>query len=117
MPAVPSSPNVCTCASGDDNFRPRRHVIGRFATAAPSAAQAATPCELGRSHKPARQRVNDKAYWLCQAASDGCRSCFRQFLEVGEVDPECRSHWQGYSVLDWAVWAREKGKPGAEAVE
>ena len=32
------------------------------------------------------------------------------------MDPESRSHSQGYTVLDWAVWARRNGSPGAEAV-
>ena len=40
-----------------------------------------TPWVLGNSHKPARQRANDAAYLLHQAASEGWLPCVRQLLE------------------------------------
>ena len=117
--APPPPPFVCRPASGDDQFRPRWSVTGRCAPASRelSAAKVATACVPGERHKPARKRVDERRYWLYEAAWDGCLTCVRHFLEDEHVDPDSRSHSQGYTVLDWAVWAREKGRPGADAVE
>ena len=91
--------------TGDDHSRPR------------GWESRATACVPGESHKPAGQRRGDPRYWMFKAASDGCLPCVRHFLEHEKVHPDSRSQSQGYTVLDWAVWAREQGRPGAEAVE
>ena len=115
-PAVPSPPIVSKSDSGGDQFRPPGSVIGRSAPAAPPETQAATPCVPGSSHKPASQHVNDKAYWLYEAAWDGCLPCVRRLLVDEASDPASRYHSQGYNVLDWAV-VDEEIWPGAKMGE
>ena len=91
--------------TGDDQFRPRGSGRGPSASSSQesSVAEVATPCVPGVSHQPACNRLDDPRYWLYNAAWDGCLPCVRRFLEQDKVDPESRSHSQGYTVLDWAV--------------
>ena len=46
---------------------------------------------LDKSHKPARQRVNDGAYWLQQGTSEGWRPCVGRFLQqIRQEEAEIR---------------------------
>ena len=53
---------------------------------------------------------------LCYAAYKGCLWCVRRLLEEQKVNPCHASESQGYSVLDWSLWAERSGVEGAAAV-
>ena len=56
-------------------------------------------------------------YWLFMAARDGCLQCVRFTIEQLGADVFQTSDRCGYNLRDWAQWAIEKKKPGAEDVE
>ena len=53
---------------------------------------------------------------LSYAAHNVCPSCVRCLLEERKVNPCHASDSQGYSVLDWSLWAERSGVEGADAV-
>ena len=53
---------------------------------------------------------------LCYAAYKGCLCCVRCLLEERKVNPCHALESQGYSVLDWSLWAERSGVEGAAAV-
>ena len=53
---------------------------------------------------------------LCYAAYKGCLCCVRRLLEERKVNPCHALESQGYSVLDWSLWAERSGVEGADAV-
>ena len=70
-------------------------------------------CVPGKSHPPSTWRTGQRKYWLFAAAGEGCKRCVAHYLEVEGVSPMSRSANMRYTVLDWALWARRQGKPGA----
>ena len=53
---------------------------------------------------------------LCYAAYKGCLCCVRRLLAERKVNPCHALESQGYSVLDWSLWAERSGVEGADAV-
>ena len=74
-------------------------------------------CSPGETHVPSTRRRQQRKYWLFQAASEGCLRCVRHFVEAEGVDPASESDTNGWTALDFAVWAREHGDVGSEEVE
>ena len=53
---------------------------------------------------------------MYNAAYAGCQRCVAHFLEVEKLPPDSRSENAGYTVLDWALYARDKHVAGADTV-
>ena len=73
-------------------------------------------CIPGVSHRPSRRRCHLPQYWLFRAASDGCLPCVQRLLHEDGVDIHGTSLTQAYTALDFAMWARQQGVTGADAV-
>ena len=88
------------------------------AEAKPSSSRGPEVCKCFHGMK---QHLDEKLYGapkddLCYAASKGCLCCVRRLLEERRVNPSKALDRQGYSVLDWSLWARNRGVEGADAV-
>ena len=88
------------------------------AEAKPSSSRGPEVCKCFHGMN---QHLDEKLYGapkddLCYAASKGCLCCVRRLLEERRVNPSKALDRQGYSVLDWSLWARNRGVEGADAV-
>ena len=80
----------------------------------PTSEAPESACLPGKSHPPSARRTRPRKYWLFAAAEQGCRRCVAHYLEVEKVHPLSESGHMHYTVLDWALWAKQEGKPGAD---
>ena len=101
--------------------------LGQYTTVAaegqPETEQPEAPpkppsdCIPGASHRPSKRQRSQRKYWLFAAASAGCLRCVRHYVEEESVDPGSKSDTHGWTVLDFAVWAKDQGVADAEDVE
>ena len=75
-----------------------------------------TGCIPGEAHCPSKHRCSQDKYWLFKAAQDGCLPCVQRMVRQGGIDPCSTSDTQGYTALDFANWAKERGVAGAQEV-
>ena len=80
----------------------------------PRTAAPTTSCVPGESHPPSHRRKGERKNWLFAAAGEGCKGCVAYYLEEEEVDPGSESGYHHYTVLDWALWAKQQGATGAD---
>ena len=73
-------------------------------------------CNPGFAHLPPQTRRTQRKYFLFEAARAGCVPCVRHFLTEEKIDPFSRSETHGYSVLDFALYAKDQDISGAEHV-
>ena len=94
------------------------HLHRYLRQAKPSSSRGAEVCKCLHGKN---QQLDEKSRGapkddLCYAAYKGCLCCVRRLLEERKVNPCHASDSQGYSVLDWSLWAERRGVEGADAV-
>ena len=89
-------PTICT-----DDFRPEAPYI----------------CPHGKDHTPRRADQRQyTAYWMFQAASQGCKTCVQHCIDVKRIDPNVQSRRRKYTAMSWATWGREQQVEGTDEV-
>ena len=91
-----------------------QQVLDYLNASQPTSAAPESACHPGKSHPPSARRIRPRKYWLFAAAEQGCKRCVAHYLEVERVHPLSESGHMHYTVLDWALWAKQEGKPGAD---
>ena len=108
--ATGAYPKACTWTLSDLHQHLRQ--------AKPSSSRGAEVCKClhGKNQQLDEKSRGPPKDDLCYAAYKGCLCCVRRLLEERKVNPCHALESQGYSVLDWSLWAERSGVEGADAV-